>query len=161
MSFVPKKKPSGMTGGKLRKGTIHKAINPLTGRVIAVSGAKQKAWEAIARYVRTIEPRCCTCGAPTTEAGHFLHNSDKENKQLGGNALWYDIRNIHGQCGRCNRYRSGNLAHYGYFLDEKYGEGTRQELRRLFNTPRKWTIPEILGVAEKYTKALQDLTKNL
>lgn len=134
----------------LRKGTIHKAINPSTGRVVSVKTAKLKAWNAIARYVRKIEPRCCTCGAPTTEAGHYQHNSDKENKQLGGNALWYDIRNIHGQCGTCNRWKSGNLAPYSIFMEEKYGHEILQEIRTLYNTPKKWTIEEILEVEKLY-----------
>ncbi len=147
-------RPQNGSGRVLRAGTIHRAVNPATGRVVSVKTAKKKAWEALARYVRTIEPACCTCGAPTTEAGHYQHNSDKQNKQLGGNELWYEIRNIHGQCGTCNRWKSGNLAPYALFMEEKYGAGIIQELNRLYRTPRKWTIPEILAVAEMYERKL-------
>lgn len=142
---------------KLRAGTIHKAINPITGRVISVKGAKEKAWIALARYVRARDPRCITCGALTTEAGHYLHNSDKTNKQLGGNELWYEIRNINGQCGVCNRHHSGRGAVYGVKLEEKYGAGTTAELYRLFQTPRKWTIPEILEIENCYNKLIEIL----
>ena len=114
--------------------------------------AKTKAWKALSRYVRSIEKHCCTCGAPATEAGHYKHNSDKPNKQLGGNALWYDIRNIHGQCGRCNRWMSGNLSAYALFMEEKYGTGILQELQKLYYQTRKWTVVEILEVAELYEK---------
>lgn len=122
-------------------------VSPL----LTIKGAKQKAWNAIARYVRSIEPRCCTCGNPTTEAGHFLHNSDKTNQQLGGNELWYDIRNIHGQCGTCNRWKSGNGSVYAHFLIEKYGDGIIKELYSKFRTPKKWTVKELLDVESKYT----------
>ncbi len=142
---------------KLRKGTIHKALNPATGRVVSVKTAKEKAWSALSRYVRARDPYCVTCGSPTTEAGHYIHNSDKTNKQLGGNELWYDIRNVHGQCGACNRYHSGRLDVYGEYLEEKFEHGILQELRKLFNTPRKWTIPELLGIERKFELLARDL----
>lgn len=121
-----------------------------------VYSAKLRAWTAISRYVRYIEPQCVTSGHPTTEAGHWQHNSDKPNKQLGGNALWLDIRNIHGQCGFCNRWRSGEGAKYSLFLIRKYGEGIIEELHKLYNTPKKWSIEELDAVAEKYTNLLKE-----
>ncbi len=121
-------------------------VSPL----LTIKGAKKKAWNALARYVRWKEPRCCTCGAPTTEAGHFLHNSDKTNQQLGGNELWYDIKNVHGQCGTCNRWHSGEGAKYSHFLIEKYGDGIIKELYTKFRTEKKWTIPELLEIERKY-----------
>lgn len=142
---------------KVRKGTIHKAVNPSSGRIISVEGAKKKAWDALAKYVRTIEPSCITCGGRTTEAGHYLHNSDKKNKQLGGNLLWYEIRNIHGQCGTCNRWKSGAGAIYGAKLEARYGEGIITELYRLFNAPKKWTIPELLEIEALYKQKLKEL----
>lgn len=135
---------------KLRAGTIHKAINPKTGRVISVKGAKEKAWKAFARFVRSRDPRCITCGAQTTEAGHFLHNSDKTNKKLGGNELWYSEENVNGQCGVCNRHHSGRGAIYGVRLTEIYGSEILPSLYLKFRTGKKWTIPELLSIADKY-----------
>jgi hypothetical protein len=121
-------------------------------RKLTIKGAKTKAWTAISRYVRSIEKQCCTCGKPTSAAGHWKHNGDKPNNNLGGNELWYDIRNIHGQCFYCNNFQSGNLSEYSIFLENKYGAGILQELQHLYNTPRKWTIEEILAVAELYER---------
>lgn len=87
---------------------------------------------------------------PTTEAGHFKHTSDKENKQLGGNRVWYDERNLNGQCSRCNRHNSGELDLYALYLERKHGHGICQELDRLYRTAKKWTREELLAVAEKY-----------
>lgn len=137
---------------KLRAGTIHKAINPESGRVISVKGAKEKAWTAFARFIRSRDPYCITCGARTTEAGHFLHTTDKTNKQLGGNELWYDEQNVHGQCGICNRHHSGRRDVYAIKLEERYGPGILQELYLKFRTVKKWTIPELLELASKYEK---------
>jgi hypothetical protein len=145
---------------KLRKGTIHKAINPDSGRVISVKGAKEKAWAATSRYVRVLEPNCITCPDRTTEAGHYRHNTDKTNKKLGGNALWYDLRNIHGQCGTCNRYYSGRLDVYGLKLQAKYGMGILQELDRLYQLERKWTIPELLALEKERDAMTQKLLRD-
>lgn len=120
-----------------------------------VYSAKFRAWSAISRYVRYIEPRCVTSNHPTTEAGHWQHNSDKPNKQLGGNALWYDIRNIHGQCGFCNRWRNGEGAKYSLFLVQKYGHGVVEELQTLYNTRKMWSIAELDAITEKYTTLLR------
>ena len=123
-------------------------------RKSSVLSVKTRAWKALSRYVRSIEKRCCTCGGIATEAGHWKHNGDKPNKNLGGNMLWYEIRNIHAQCPVCNRWKSGDLAEYAIFLEEKYGRGILQELQKLYNTPYKWTIEEIEGIAIHYEELL-------
>lgn len=127
-----------------------KFINPETGRELSVKGAKEKAWTAFARFIRTRDPYCITCGATTTEAGHFLHTTDKTNQQLGGNELWYDERNVHGQCGVCNRYKSGNGSIYAIKLVAKYGDHILPELYLKFRTVKKWTMLELLEVAKRY-----------
>lgn len=131
-----------------------KAVNPRTGLVVSAKGAKLKAWTAFARFVRRRDylAGCITCQAPVTEAGHFLHNSDKHNQQLGGNELWYDEQNVHGQCGTCNRYKSGNGSVYSVRLVEMYGDGVLAELYRKFRTPRKWGVLELLDLADEYDR---------
>ena len=47
---------------------------------------------------------------------------------------------------------SGNLAEYAVFLEEKYGAGILQEIQRLYNKPKKWTIPELLEIEELYKR---------
>lgn len=121
---------------------------------MTIKGAKTRAWTALSRYVRARDPHCVTCGAPSTEAGHYRHNSDKPNKQLGGNALWYDDRNINGQCMRCNHFKSGNLDSYALYLEGKHGKGILQKLNKLFLTPKKWTIEGILAVEQHYKEEL-------
>lgn len=142
---------------KLRKGTIYKAINPATGRVISVKTAKGKAWKAFAAFIRARDPYCITCGARTTEAGHFLHTTDKENKALGGNMIWYNEQNVNGQDGHCNRHKSGAGAIYAVKLEEKYGDGTVKRLYELLRTERKWTIPELLEIESIYREKLREL----
>jgi len=117
------------------------------------ASAKERAWSAFAAFIRKRDPNCITSDGKTTEAGHFLHTTDKgTNPNLGGNEIWYNEQNVHGQCGSCNRFKSGNLAEYAVFIEEKYGVGTIQKLHKLRNTPKKWTIEELLAVEELYKR---------
>lgn len=122
----------------------------------SIKSAKTRAWRAISKFIRKRDKKCVTCKtAPATQAGHYKHNSDKPNKQLGGNMLWYDPRNLAGQCTRCNCYNSGELDKYAIYLEEKYGHGILQELQMSYNKPYKWTIDEIIGVAIHYEELIE------
>ena len=112
---------------------------------------KRKAWERVSKKVRERDPYCVSClmeglTVPSVHAGHYQYNTER-NQLLGGNALWYDLRNINGQCNSCNMYKSGNLAPYARYLKEKYGHEILDELYQLWRTPRKYTLEEIEAVA--------------
>jgi hypothetical protein len=122
----------------------------------SISAVKTDAWKAVSRYVRTRDKRCVTCGGSPDHAGHFQYNTER-NKQLGGNELWYDIRNVHAQCVGCNNYKSGNLVPYTIFMEEKYGSGIVLDLYKLWRTPKKWTREEIEAVTKHYEDLLASL----
>lgn len=122
-----------------------------------IYAAKLRAWTAFSKFIRQRDKLCITSGHPTTEAGHFLHNTDKPNKTLGGNELWYDERNVAGQCSYCNRWKDGNLVIYGIYLEEKYGFGIVQELRAKFVTARKYTLEDLEQFALYYEAKLAAL----
>lgn len=115
------------------------------------AAAKRRAWSAFSAFIRQRDKHCITCTAKTTQAGHFLHTSDKgSNPHLGGNLIWFNEQNVNGQDSSCNLYKSGNLAEYAVAIEEKYGQGTIQKLYKLRNTPKKWTIEELLEIEAKY-----------
>ena len=122
----------------------------------SISAVKLEAWKAVSIYVRTRDKACVTCGGSPDHAGHFQYNTER-NKSLGGNALWYDVRNFHAQCVGCNNYKSGNLIPYTIFMEEKYGKGIVQEMYALWRTPRKWTRESIQEVTEKFKLLLTSL----
>ena len=67
---------------------------------------KDQAWKIFSQYIRLRDKRCFTCPNGRAEnAGHFFHN-----------CLDFDEENIHGQCVRCNKWLSGNLAVYAVNL---------------------------------------------
>ena len=123
----------------------------------SIKALKTEAWNAMSKYVRTRDKKCCSCDGPVNHAGHFQYNTER-NAQLGGNELWFHIKNVHGQCIICNLYKSGNLVPYTVFMEKTYGQGIVQELYSLWRTPRKWTRQEIEEVTREYTQLLSSLT---
>ena len=112
---------------------------------------KRNAWAAFSRKIRNRDPYCVTClvegkKVPSAHAGHYQYNTER-NQQLGGNALWFDERNVHGQCAGCNLFKSGNLSSYTLYLTDKFGHTIFQEIRILWKQPKKWTLAEIEEIA--------------
>jgi hypothetical protein len=133
-------------------------------RQLTVKGQKTKTWKAVSLYIRKRDPYCVTClvkgkKSPTTQCGHYKHNSDKPNKQLGGNKLWYYEKNFGGQCTFCNCYNSGELDAFAIHLEGKYGHGILQELQELYLAPKKWTLEELKEIEDSYSKKLRALAE--
>jgi hypothetical protein len=112
-----------------------------------VKSAKARAWKYFSAYIRKRDPRCVTCGAPTTQAGHFWHN-----------VLDFDEENVNGQDVRCNHFLSGNLAVYSVYLLKKLGKKKFDALDIRHTKAiggEKRTVEELLAIGDKY-KALVD-----
>ena len=122
----------------------------------SLKALKMTTWQAMSRFVRARDKLCVTCSGPGEHAGHYRHNSER-SQSLGGNALWFDLRNINAQCNACNNYRSGNLNEYAIFLEKKHGPGILQELNTLWLTPKKWTRAEIEEKRRQFTEAYEQL----
>ena len=73
---------------------------------------KDTAWKTFSEYIRLRDKHCVTCPNGLAEnAGHFWHN-----------VLDFDEENVHGQCVRCNKWLSGNLAVYAVYLLKLMGK---------------------------------------
>lgn len=118
-------------------------------------------WKLTSQYVRRSEAdhhtgmsKCVTCGAvkhyKELQAGHFI-------PQAQGNAVKWDLRNIHPQCYRCNINLGGNGAEYYPYMEQRYGKEVIDELRRLSNTSVKITHAEHQEAIEQLTKLLEGL----
>lgn len=89
--------------------------------------AKQKAWIAFSKYIRTrdairftgdpTEGKCVTCSryypVKSLQAGHFI--GGRTNAVLFGEDIVYS------QCYGCNVGRSGNYLDYYYFMESELG----------------------------------------
>lgn len=88
---------------------------------------------------------CISCGAPITEAGHYLSRGHYS-------ALRFNEVNTNGQCTRCNCFLSGNLIHYRQGLVKRYGEKTvlRLENSVAVRAVKKWTRLELELIIKMY-----------
>ena len=86
---------------------------------------------------------CCTCGKVMSRLGSNSHAGHFIGKGLGGGSgVYYDQRNVHAQCHRCNEYEQGNAVEYYPFMLEKYGQEVIDELRMKHRLPRPHSIDE-------------------
>lgn len=119
----------------------------------ATQRAKDTAWKWFSLYIRLKYPKCVTCGAPTTQAGHYWHN-----------VLDFDEVNVHGQCTRCNHFLSGNLAVYSSYLIKRYGIKEYKALeKRKFKAlaGEKRSEEEYRVIADTYRNKCKELQQNL
>ena len=116
---------------------------------------RKKAWKQCSKYIRLrdalgycekygidlgqfVRPediigQCCTCGAVKSwirmDAGHFI------GRGIGGSSgVYFDERNIHLQCKRCNGFRNGAYADYEKFIIDKYGDSELDALNLKHHT---------------------------
>lgn len=89
--------------------------------------------------------KCVTC-----EKGMLWKNGDCGHFQTRGNfnTRWV-IMNAHLQCGRCNML-DGEQYRHGLYIDARYGPGTAFSLQKMARQVSKFTVSEILDIAEKF-----------
>ena len=131
-----------------------------------VKTVKTKTWNALSKYVRARDKQCVTCKIegkwePATQAGHYRHNTDKPTQNLGGNELWYNEKNINGQCASCNLYKSGNLVPYAIYMQKTYGDGILDEIQALWLKPKKWSREELKEKEEYFKEKLLTLSTSI
>lgn len=93
---------------------------------------------------------CFTCGVKKhwkqMHAGHF-----QSRKHL--TTRWDDV-NVQVQCPKCNLFNQGEQYKFGLYLDQKYGEGTSDELHQ-----RAMTIVKLSRI--DYEEAIKNIEKKL
>lgn len=131
--------------------------------------AKDNLWNTFSTYIRLRDSnkkgycKCCSCdytgyykksdvveNSGKIQAGHFI-------PQSAGLACFVEETNVHAQCSRCNVALNGNLTLYGFFIDEKYGEGYQRTLYELSKTHKKYTIAEFNELTLFYKNKIEDL----
>jgi hypothetical protein len=70
--------------------------------------------------------------------------------------LRFDLRNAHGQCKKCNRYRSGNAADYRIGLIVRIGLAAVEALEAE-QGGGGWTIPELLAMKADFRAQLKKM----
>lgn len=120
------------------------------------SSVKKKAWEYFSRMIRvrdcikttgcTSWGLCVTCGKryhiSLLQAGHFIPGRH--------NANLFEEKGCHAQCYNCNINLKGNTLIYRRKINEMYGEGYDEVLEENANQIKKFTVPELEDMIEKF-----------
>ena len=96
---------------------------------LTIPRLRDKVWMRFSIFIRSRGSvngynKCTTCGdvklISELQAGHFMHGKNK--------STYFDERNVHPQCPRCNNWLSGNLIKYTRFMQDEYGDCVIDEL---------------------------------
>lgn len=96
---------------------------------------------------------CWTCGKvlpwSRVDAGHFQSRAKFSTR--------WDEMNVKPQCKGCNGFRSGEQFKFARKLDAVYGEGTAEEIERISNQTRKFSVEELEALVDVYNRRLRKL----
>ncbi len=99
-----------------------------------------KAWKLTSEYVRQRDDGVCfTCGVKKhwkeMHAGHFRHGKTTP--------IYFDLKNVHCQCPKCNTFLSGNRDIYLRNIQKKYGIKTGDTLIKESHKTHYYKITEL------------------
>lgn len=93
---------------------------------------------------------CISCGTLSgkRDAGHFYSVGNYPSVR-------FDEDNVHSQCVHCNQFRGGNIHEYKRWLTLRIGQERIDALEKRAHESRKYSIPEIKEMIEKYKNLLK------
>lgn len=120
------------------------------------SNQKRLLWKLFSEYIRRRDRgRCCTCGKvgawKEMHAGHFIKAGSSPLP------LYFDEQNVHCQCPNCNLNLAGNLEHYEWFLDSRYGVEAKRRLYEMQRVIVQWKSPDYENQMTIFRGKLNDL----
>lgn len=131
---------------------------------VTVKGLKKKADTAWSLYIRHRDGEirngewnsvCITCGnwkpLKQMQCGHFITRGSME--------LRFNEMNTNAQCFACNVKQHGQQYVYSLKINEKYGEGTAEDLYIQSKNTHKFTIPELEQIISDANEYIKFLTK--
>jgi hypothetical protein len=96
---------------------------------------------------------CITCGDRehwrSMECGHFVKRRHNNTR--------YDLQNCGVQCHLCNSVNDGMEDGHAVYIDQTYGPGTADKLRKKAEVERKFMPHELNGMLEELKKELKAL----
>lgn len=121
-----------------------------------------EAQVAFNAYVRARDAHlpCICCGKDTDgesrggvwDAGHYRSRGSAPHMRFVEN-------NVHRQLKNCNRYGAGNVVGYRIGLIARIGLAAVEALEA-DQTPRKWTVDELIAIKNEYRAKLRALTNS-
>ena len=124
-----------------------------------ISKLKKKLDYLFSQYIRIRNAdhlgrvKCFTCGVEKhwkeQQAGHFQSRSHHSTR-------WDEV-NVQVQCVKCNMFRQGEQYKFGMYLDQRFGEGTAEELEIRSKTIVKLNRVDYEEAIESYKQKIKEL----
>ena len=124
-----------------------------------ISKLKKKLDVLFSQYIRRRNAdhlgrvKCFTCGIEKhwkeQQAGHFQSRSHHSTRR--------DEVNVQVQCVKCNMYRQGEQDKFGMYLDQRFGDGTAEELEYRAKTIVKLNRVDYEEAIERYKQKIREL----
>ena len=124
-----------------------------------ISKLKKKLDVLFSQYIRRRNAdhlgrvKCFTCGVEKhwkeQQAGHFQSRSHHSTR-------WDEV-NVQVQCVKCNMYRQGEQYKFGMYLDQRFGDGTAEELENRAKTIVKLNRVDYEEAIERYKQKINEL----
>ena len=120
---------------------------------------KKKLDKLFSEYIRRRKANyygrvnCFTCGVEKhwkeQQAGHFQTRSHHSTR-------WDEV-NVQVQCVKCNMFRQGEQYKFGMYLNQRFGEGTAEELEHRAKTVVKLNKIDYEEAIERYKQKIREL----
>lgn len=116
-----------------------------------------EATRLLSLYVRQIYAddngncQCFTCETILP----WRQMDDGHCEERGNMSTFFELKNNHPQCPKCNRELGGRKDLYRKKIDERYGEGTAEMLRVESLKDVKFSWSELKEIAEMFKTSLQ------
>ena len=124
-----------------------------------ISKLKKKLDVLFSQYIRRRNAdhlgrvKCFTCGVEKhwkeQQAGHFQSRSHHSTR-------WDEV-NVQVQCVKCNMFRQGEQYKFGLYLDDRFGDGTAEELEIRSKTIVKLNRTDYEEAIERYKQKIKEL----
>tara|TARA_Y100000385_G_scaffold275163_1_gene319190 strand:- start:243 stop:632 length:390 start_codon:yes stop_codon:yes gene_type:complete len=124
-----------------------------------ISKLKKKLDKVFSEYIRQRNAdhlgrvKCFTCGVEKhwkeQQAGHFQSRSHHSTR-------WDEV-NVQVQCIKCNMFRQGEQYKFGLYLDQRFGEGTAEELEQRAKIIVKLNRVDYEEAIERYKQKIREL----
>jgi hypothetical protein len=129
-----------------------KTKKKMKAELMTLSDYMKIAQQVFNKYIRQRDQNkpCVSCEKPLGskfDAGHYYSTKHK--------SVTFDEDNVHGQCVTCNQHKHGNLLNYQIGIAKRIGGDKVLELHVKAHETKKWTIPEIKEIIQKYKKKLK------
>lgn len=121
---------------------------------------RKKLWITFSKFIRLRDKDelCISCGLRgISDAGHYWPTS-----QYPQPSMRFNEDNVHGQCGKCNRFEEGNRQGYREGLIKRFGPGILVKLDLQRSLPQTtWTVFEYEVMVKHYRKKVKELADTL